>query len=112
MKPIYYITTEIEYNQAKASQEIRPASLAKEGFVHCSFAYQVTRVANRYFNGQDNLLVLKIDSAKLASKVIEENTSGGSELYPHIYGPLFLNSVQSVTNLKRRSDGSFEFNEN
>ena len=43
---------------------------------------------------------------KLTSPIREENTEGGDELYPHIYGPLNVDAVVSVQPLAPRADGT------
>ena len=44
------------------------ASLAAEGFIHCSMPEQILGVANRYFSGDTGLVLLWIDSEKLAAE--------------------------------------------
>jgi uncharacterized protein (DUF952 family) len=108
MKPIYYIARQHEFEEAQAIGHITPPSFNEEGFVHCSFVHQTIRVANTYFHGQSDLLILEIDRTKLAAPVIEENLSGGADLYPHIYGILNLSAIQAVFPLPCAKDGGFE----
>ena len=108
MKPIYYIARQQEFEEAQTMGHFTPPSFIEEGFVHCSFAHQTIRVANKYFLGQNDLLLVEIDRTKLAAPVIEENLSGGTELYPHIYGILNFSAIQAVFPLSCTEDGSFE----
>lgn len=90
---IYHITSENEWQQALANGQYLPANYAADGFIHCSKREQVTAVANRVYTGQSGLILLKIDSTKLTAPVKEENLEGGTELFPHIYGPLPVSAV-------------------
>ena len=92
---IYHITSNQEWNLAQSKGEYEPHQFADEGFIHCSYEHQLETVIKRFFLGQKNLLVLKIDSAALDCEVIKENLEGGTELYPHVYGKLPLNAILS-----------------
>lgn len=65
----------------------RHASLADEGFIHCSFADQVDGVIERYYSGAESVVILEIESNRLMSRMIKE-PSTNREIYPHIYGPI------------------------
>jgi mannose-6-phosphate isomerase-like protein (cupin superfamily) len=41
-------------------------------------------------------VLLEIDRSKVPRKVVDENLDGGSDLFPHIYGPLPLDAVVTV----------------
>lgn len=76
-------------------------SLAEEGFVHCSFDHQVGVTAERFYAGHDDVVVLRIDPARVGSEVVVEDVGGAGERYPHLYGPLPLDAVVEVTPLGR-----------
>lgn len=82
-------------------------TLASEGFVHCSTAEQVVPVANRLFRGRQDLVLLVIDPRRLSAEVRPENLEGGSELYPHIYGPIELDAVVRTVPFRPGPDGRF-----
>ena len=67
-------------------------SLTAEGFIHCSFADQLDAVLKRYYSGDDEVIVLEIDPAKLDSKLVVEPSTGG-EKYPHIYGTINRDAI-------------------
>jgi uncharacterized protein (DUF952 family) len=62
-------------------------SLATEGFIHCSFENQIEGVLNRYYQGVEKVLILRIETDKLTSKLVNE-PSTANEIYPHIYGKI------------------------
>jgi glutathione S-transferase len=84
-------------------------SLAEVGFVHCGFEEQVARVANTLFRGVPRLVVLRIAIDRLNAEVRCESLQSGTEVFPHIYGPLNLDAVVAVMPLRPSADGIFTF---
>jgi uncharacterized protein (DUF952 family) len=80
-------------------------SLAEVGFIHCSRPEQVAGVANRYYVGYTDLVLLWIDPDRLQAELRWE--AADKDLYPHIYGSLNLNAVQAVVAFPAASDGHF-----
>ena len=94
---LFHITTRDEFEAARASgEDYRPAAFAREGFIHCSYGHQVEATAARHFAGRTGLVLLEIDREALACAVVDENLSGGAELFPHLYGPLPIAAVTAV----------------
>ena len=106
-KSLFHITSLAEWQQAQSVGEYQPEAFAREQFIHCSYRHQLLTVANRFYRGQDGLVVLLIDSTKINSKIIEENLEGGTELYPHLYGVLPINAVSKTIAFPCNADGSF-----
>lgn len=104
---IYHITHQNEWEEALEERSYQADSLQTEGFIHCSKLEQLQCTANRYYQGEKNLLILCIDEDRLTSPVKYENTTNGSELFPHIYGPLNPSAVTTLVVLKPQTDGSF-----
>ncbi|MFB6848125.1 DUF952 domain-containing protein [Streptomyces sp. NPDC056373] len=89
-----------------------PASLAEEGFVHCSPDEATTlAVVNAFYRDAPGpLLVLALDEARLTARVEWEAAApapppgvGGDVLFPHVFGPLDRDAVDHV--LEVRFDG-------
>lgn len=78
------------------------ASLATEGFIHCSFEHQLDAIIKRYYAGRDRVIVLEIESDRLMSRTLNE-PSTNSEIYPHIYGPINRDAI--VRTFERETDG-------
>ena len=107
MSTIYHLTTQAEWEASRGTPEHRAASLAEEGFIHCSQDKdQMLRVANRLFIGQPNVIALQVDTDLLTSPLKREPSRSG-EVYPHIYGPLNTDAVTGVTNLTVDAAGQF-----
>ena len=102
---LLHITSDEEWRDALQSGVYRPKGFAREGFVHCSHLGQVLGVANRLFRNINGLVLLQIDPAKLTVPVREENLEGGTEQYPHVYGPLSATAVVAAYAFPWRPDG-------
>jgi len=113
---IYHLTSPQAWSEAQGRGEYRAESLETEGFIHCSTETQVLPVAETYYKGQPDMVLLKIDPAQLSSELRWEPPSGGApppgvpegELFPHVYGPLNLDAVMKVYDLEANSDGSYK----
>lgn len=106
---IHLCTTE-EWEQAQSSGERRPPSLDEVGFVHLSSPKQVHLPANRLFAGRSDIVMLWCDPPKLGASVLWEPGVPGdpeSMLFPHLYGPLPVAAVISVTGYLPGPDGKF-----
>lgn len=113
---ILHLTPLADWQAALSAGEYRPASLAAEGFIHCSTPQQIERVANAFYAGRRGLVLLVIDPARLAAELrweppappapSAEPTPSG-ERFPHLYGPLNLDAVLSVINWEPDSHGHF-----
>ena len=107
MAMIYHLAFKPDWEAARASQEYRAESLALEGFIHCSKDHsQAVEVANRLFQGRDDMLVLELDTNRLVSPIKHEPSRSGV-VYPHIYGPVNTDAVVGELNLIIGEDGRF-----
>ena len=99
-----------EWRSAQADGEHRPDSLAAIGFIHLSTPEQVHLPANRLYAGRTDLVLLRIDPARLSSPVRWEPgvpaDPDGME-FPHLYGALLTEAVISVTPYLPGPDGRF-----
>ncbi len=109
MATLYHITHREDWERALEEGVYRADTLSSQGFIHCSTYTQVQAVATRYYRGQIGLVLLQIDSRKVQPMVRFENLEGGTELYPHIYGPLNLDAVEKIIELVPGPDGLFTF---
>jgi len=82
------------------------ASVADEGFVHCTDgADELVATAERHLRDDPRpYLVLTVDLARVGSPWRYD--APGSP-YPHIYGPIDRSAVLRVTPIDRGSDGAF-----
>ncbi len=95
---IYHIVLPDVWDDAKFKTFYEAASLAAEGFIHCSYKDQLEGVIDRYYADAKALVILSIDSNLLTSPLVSE-PSTNNEPYPHIYGPI---NVDAVINAEKR----------
>ncbi|MEU0719876.1 DUF952 domain-containing protein [Streptomyces lavendulocolor] len=83
----------------------RPASLASEGFVHCSPDEETAlAVAEAHYRGAPGpLLLVDLDETLLTAEVRWEDAGG--RLFPHVYGPLDRAAVTGVREVRRDAAG-------
>jgi uncharacterized protein (DUF952 family) len=106
MRPVYHLVRRSVWDAS--ADDYRADSLAAEGFIHCSFADQVARSANRFYADADDLLVLHLDADRLTSPLRVE-AAGSGELFPHVHGPINRSAVVAVRPLERGPDGQWLF---
>ena len=112
---IYHITNREAWQDARERGAYRAPSLAADGFIHCSAREQVLGVANDFYRGRENLLLLCIDESKLAVKLrwdtpIHPNPSASKQTatesaFPHVYGELNLDAVVTAIEFREGETG-------
>lgn len=107
MSRIWHITKREQWEQAQIAQVYFSDSLASEGFIHCSTLGQVLPTANFLFRGQQDLVLLGIDSSKVQPDIRYEAVEGTT--FPHIYGALNTDAVVEVLDFVPGADGLFEW---
>src|SRR3546814_13283355 len=97
MRPddVFHITTAEGWARAQSAGEVAPASLAAEGFVHCSTGEQLAGTIERHFPGATDLVVLRLRRDLLDPELRWEESGHGT--YPHLYRPLTLAEVADAT---------------
>ncbi len=109
MPTIYKILPVTTWREAERSGEFRGSDVdLRDGFIHFSGAAQLTDTAAKHFNGQRDLVLVHVDSAKLGEALKWEPSRGGA-LFPHFYGELDLRAVIRVDPLPLGADGNHKF---
>ncbi|MCY4624534.1 MAG: DUF952 domain-containing protein [Chloroflexi bacterium] len=107
MATIFHITTRELWRRSIPRGQYTHESLRAEGFIHCSIKEQVLGVANTRFTGQDDLVLLSIDTSDVMSVIQYDKAPGSDETFPHIYGPLNHDAVKAVIDFPPSDGGSF-----
>lgn len=102
---IVHICTKANWQEAISSGTYQPQSLELDGFIHFSKPSQVLSVANTFYSGVGDLLLLWIDIDKLTHELRWEKSDG--EIFPHLYGSLNLDAVLTGTDFLPDKDGIF-----
>ncbi len=99
---------------ARGDDLFEPASLATDGYIHCTAGPErMLTVANAFYrNDPDDFVVVRVDTAALDSDLLFEAPPGsdalaGTTYFPHLYGPLPRSAVLSVRSVQRAVDGTF-----
>ena len=92
---ILHIASPDEWDDARRTGAIAPASLAAEGFVHCSTRAQLAGTLARHFVGAGPLLGLVLDPEAIASDLRWDESHPG-ERFPHVYAPISVGAVVAV----------------
>ena len=100
-----YITRRAEWAAAKNLGSYRGNNLDAEGLIHCSTLSQVVGSANRFFQGQQDLVILVIDESLVQPEVKYEGDA--DNLFPHIYGALNIETVVRSIDFEAGADGIF-----
>jgi uncharacterized protein (DUF952 family) len=106
---IYHLALAGEWSEATATG--RPydrstigRSLADEGFIHCSFADQVQSVADGFYAGRSDVVLLTIEVEHLEAEVRVEAVPGVGA-FPHVFGPIPPAAVTSALPVPVGPDG-------
>jgi uncharacterized protein (DUF952 family)/GNAT superfamily N-acetyltransferase len=112
---ILHLLSRKSWVEAQVRGQLIAPSVATEGFAHCSTEHQMVDVANKYYRGNSDMVLLNIDPTKLASVLKFEPPAhlDGSPalphepLFPHIYGPINLDAVSEVIDFPCDEHGAF-----
>lgn len=77
----------------------------QDGYIHLSTAAQLTETADKHFAGRDDLHVAAVDLGSFGDSLRWEESRGG-QLFPHLYGPLLLETVIAYGPLRRDEAGA------
>ena len=104
---IYHIATSAEWQTGQEEGMYTPAAFDADGFIHLSGLDQIVDVANRYFRGQCDLVLVCIDPEAVKAPIKYEDLANQGQCYPHIYGKLNLDAIIRVIPFHPDPDGSF-----
>lgn len=93
---IFHIASNHDVEQCQQLKRYTCESLAREGFIHCCDSQQLAGVVSRYYENVNDVQLLSINPDKLDAALILENTVGGTEMFPHIYGPINADAIEHI----------------
>jgi len=92
---IYHVVLPETWEKLKDEFEYEAKSLKVEGFIHCSYKYQLEKVIEKYFSKARKVIILTINPHRLNVRVVVERSTDG-DFYPHVYGKINLSAVIEV----------------
>ena len=90
---IFHITCQSTWQEAKHHTFYEGDTMSVDGFIHCCLLEQIEDVLLNWFKGKHDVVILEIDPEILLSPVKYENLEAGSEMFPHVYGPINVDAV-------------------
>lgn len=96
---VYHLCTKDQYSQNKTEEHYVTSNFDQIGFIHCCTKDQLPGVLERFFETDQELIALEINPSKIIPKLIYEVSDRGVELFPHVYGPINLSSVEEIVEL-------------
>lgn len=100
---IFHIAERAALKSADSTGHYRASSLDSEGFIHCCTATQLEGVVSRYYAGQLDLTLLVLNTETLEPAPVMENTVGGDELFPHLYGEIPTTAIKKTIKFNAES---------
>lgn len=110
MTPLLHMTTARQWRAATERGSYSAPSLVEAGFIHLSTVDQVQLPANALFPGRTDIVLLWIDTDLLVAPLRWEPGQPGDPdgmLFPHLYGPIEVEAVLTVTPYPAGPDGRF-----
>lgn len=104
---IYHIVSQAAWDAHQERPTFEAASLADEGFIHCTAEPDMVRqVANRFYRDASGpFIIVCIAPGRLQAELRWEMADG--HLFPHIYGPLNRDAVAAILPFPRLPDKCF-----
>ncbi|MDG6954074.1 MAG: DUF952 domain-containing protein [Nitrososphaerota archaeon] len=104
MSLILHITESRRWARTRPTGSYTAKTQQEDGFIHCSDPSQLADVAKAFYSGKRGLVLLCIDPRKVRAEVRYEKS--GSDVFPHIYGPLNTDAVVAVLPFEPDGHGS------
>ena len=106
MRPTYHLVPADFWAAADTDEPYAAASLAEEGFIHCTDGMvEMVATANRHYRGDPRaFLVLTVDLEVSGSPWRFEDPR---KIYPHVFGTIDRAAVTRVVPAPRDPDGLF-----
>jgi uncharacterized protein (DUF952 family) len=79
-----------------------------DGYIHFSTAQQLEQTAAKHFAGQNDLVLISIESATLGKDLRWEPSRGG-DLFPHLYAHFTPQQIHAAHPLPLSADGEHDF---
>ena len=105
------ICTKAEWLEGKAKGKFNGSKKdIEDGYIHFSDKEQLKGTLSRFFLGQKNLILLKVEALKLDHLIYEQASDGN--MFPHLYSPLDLFNVVDEFEIDLDKDGNHKLPDN
>jgi uncharacterized protein (DUF952 family) len=103
-EPFFHIVRRADWDPV--AKQIVAASVATEGFAHCSYAAHVAESANRHFPPDADLVALELDPARIDAPIKIERAPARGTDFPHVYGPIPVAAVVAAWPIPHSGDST------
>ena len=105
LKYIYKIINKEDLEKARSSGTYLGSSKdVKDGYIHFSGQEQVKSIFKKHYSGEENLILLKVETLKLDHLIWEQSSNGN--FFPHLYSALDLINVVKEYEVNLDSKGN------
>ncbi len=109
---VFHLALADEWAAAFATGEYREStlglSLDQVGFIHMCHLNQLRGVADTFYRGRGDVMLLVIDPARVGALLINEPAAESGEIFPHLYGALPVAAVTAAVSVGQTSDGRLD----
>ena len=107
---IFKIIDKEEWQKAKQAGTYNGSNKdKKDGYIHFSEEDQIPETLKKHYPNKENLILLRVNAFKLEHLLWEQASNG--DMYPHLYSPLDIESVEGEFDLSLNEDGVHELPE-
>ena len=105
VKFVYKICTKSEWQEIESKGQLTGSKKdLEDGFIHFSGDDQIAGTLKKFYQNQNDLILLKVDTLKLNHLVWEQASDG--TMFPHLYSSLDLSNVVEEFEISLKDDGS------
>lgn len=103
----YYIVRKADWLAQASKTSYHPSTFSSDGFISLSTPEQVIPTARAFYQGQNDLLLLKLAVSAADPRLKWERVSGSDVSSPHYYGDLPRTLVKKIYPFQPTKDGNF-----
>lgn len=94
--PLFKIISLSDWDASQQQDTLKLGAI-DQAFIHLATREQLPRILAKFWPGDEKVVILELDPAKLRGRLVKERNPGGSTEFYHLYeGAIPLNSVVRV----------------
>lgn len=109
---LFHLALAADWAEAFKTGEYRTSTLGmtldEVGYIHASHAHQVQGVADAFYRGRDDVILLAIDPERVPSEIREDLDPRSGQRFPHLYGALPVGAVVAAHSVGLAADGTLD----
>lgn len=109
---LFHLALASDWADAFTTGEYRVSTIGKTvdevGFIHASRVHQVQGVADSFYRGRSDVVLLVIDPARVPCEIRDDLDPTSGQYFPHLYGPLPVPAVVAAHSVGLAADGTLD----